>query len=93
MTDLRQGFEINILGCRVKYKPDQEDSEVAQLAANLVLKEIETLKFQKPTLKDTDVAVLVALKIMTEKLQLEKDCKRMIVQTELSLKNILNQVQ
>ena len=66
MTEIRQDFEIEILGCRVKYKPTQED---------------------------TDLAVLIALKVMTEKLQFEKDCREMMDKTEASLKNILDQVQ
>ena len=69
MTEIRQDFEIEILGCRVKYKPTQEDCEVARLAADLILKQIQDLKFQKPGLKDTDLAVLIALKVMTEKLK------------------------
>jgi cell division protein ZapA (FtsZ GTPase activity inhibitor) len=93
MTEIRQEFEIEILGCRVKYKPTQEDCEVARLAADLILKQIQDLKFQKPGLKDTDLAVLIALKVMTEKLQFEKDCREMMDKTEASLKNILDQVQ
>ncbi|HLW57337.1 MAG TPA: cell division protein ZapA, partial [Bacteriovoracaceae bacterium] len=63
---MSQEVEFNVLGCRVKVRPDQEDSHIAKAVVDLVNSEIMELKSARPSLKDTDVAVLVALKMATE---------------------------
>jgi cell division protein ZapA (FtsZ GTPase activity inhibitor) len=93
MTENRQSFEIEILGCRVKLSSTLEERDLARQAADMVINEIQLIKHQKPGLKDTDVAVLVALKLASGKLQLETDCKELVLKTESSLKFILDQSQ
>lgn len=58
-------LEYNILGSKIKLKPDEADKDKALRAIELVNKEIETLKKQNPKLSEVDTAVLVALKIAT----------------------------
>lgn len=88
MTESREE-EFNVLGCKVKYRPEQNDSHNAKAVIDLVMSEIETLKSKRPMLKDTDVAVLVALKLATEKMQLEDEYKQSILKLESSLESAL----
>lgn len=87
-----QEKEFNVLGCKVKYRPEQNDSHIAKAVIDLVMSEIQDLKMKRPLLKDTDVAVLVALKIATEKMQLEDEYKTNILKLETSLESALELV-
>ena len=84
-----QEKEFNVLGCKVKYRPLQNDSQNAKAFIELVLREIEELKSKRPMLRDTDVAVLVALKLATEKIELEDEYKSNILKLEESLEMAL----
>ena len=84
-----QEVEFSVLGCKVKYRPEQNDSHIAKAVIDLVLSEVQDLKMKRPMLKDTDVAVLVALKIATEKMQLEDEYKTNILKLESSLESAL----
>jgi cell division protein ZapA len=84
-----QEKEFNVLGCKVKYRPEQNDSENPKAVIEHVLREIEELKSARPLLRDTDVAVLVALKLATEKMQLENEYKNNILRLESSLESAL----
>ena len=84
-----QEKEFNVLGCKVKYRPLQNDSQNAKAVIDLVLREVEALKSKRPMLRDTDVAVLVALKLATEKIELEDEYKSNILKLEESLEMAL----
>lgn len=84
-----QEVEFNVLGCKVKYRPEQSDSHNAKAVIDLVMSEVQAIKSKRPMLKDTDVAVLVALKMATEKLQLEDEYKTNILKLEESLESAL----
>ncbi|MFL5783200.1 MAG: cell division protein ZapA [Bacteriovoracaceae bacterium] len=84
-----QEVEFSVLGCKVKFKPEQNDSHIAKAVIDLVLAEVQQLKTTRPQLKDTDVAVLVALKMATEKMQLEQEYKGNIEKLESSLEKAL----
>lgn len=88
MTESREE-EFNVLGCKVKYRPEQNDDHNAKAVIDLVMSEVQTLRSKRPMLKDTDVAVLVALKIATEKMQLEDEYKQNILKLETSLESAL----
>ena len=87
-----QEEEFNVLGCKVKYKPEQNDSHVAKAVVELVLAEVQELRTKRPMLRDTDLAVLVALKMATEKWQLEEEYKNAILKLEGSLEKALQVV-
>lgn len=89
MTQLSQDIEYNVLGCKVRVRPDQNDSHNAKAVVDIVNAEIQQLKINRPQLRDTDVAVLVALKLATEKLQLEDEYKQNIFKLEESLETAL----
>ncbi len=84
-----QEVEFSVLGCKVKYRPEQNESHIAKAVIDLVLAEIQQLKINRPQLRDTDVAVLVALKIATEKLQLEDEYKGNILKLEGTLEKAM----
>lgn len=90
---MSQEVEFNVLGCRVKVQPDQEDSHIARSVVDLVNSEVIKLKSARPTLKDTDVAVLVALKIATENKHLELEYKKNILMLEESLQKALELIE
>ena len=85
-----QEVEFSVLGCKVKYRPEQTDSHIAKAVIDLVHAECQQLKSARPMLRDTDVAVLVALKIATEKMQLEDEYKQNIFKLEASLESALS---
>jgi cell division protein ZapA (FtsZ GTPase activity inhibitor) len=89
MTKMSQDIEYNVLGCKVRVRPDQNDSYNAKAVIDLVNAEIQQLKTARPLLRDTDLAVLVALKIATEKVQLEDEYKNNILKLEGSLETAL----
>ncbi len=93
MTQMSQEVEFNVLGCKVKVRPDQSDNHNALAVIDLVNAEIQQLKISRPLLRDTDVAVLVALKIATEKLQLEDEYKANIFKVESSLEEALQIIE
>lgn len=84
-----QELEFNVLGCKVKLKPEQNDGDIAKAVIDRLMAEIQQLKISRPGLRDTDVAVLVALKIATEKVQLEDEYKNNIFKLEESLETAL----
>ena len=86
---ISQEKEFNVLGCKVKHRPLENDSQNAKAVIELVLQEIEELKSKRPLLRDTDIAVLVALKLATEKMQLEDEYKSNILKLEESLQAAL----
>lgn len=89
MTQKSQDIEFNVLGCKVRYNPEQDDGQVAKQVIDLVQTEISVLRTSRPGLKDTDVAVLVALKIATEMKQLEEEYKKNVFKLEESLETAL----
>jgi cell division protein ZapA (FtsZ GTPase activity inhibitor) len=84
-----QEKEFSVLGCKVKVQPEQSDSHNAKAVIDLVLREVNDLKSKRPMLRDTDVAVLVALKMATEKMQIEDEYKNNILKLEQSLETAL----
>ena len=86
---MSQDTEYNVLGCKVRVRPDQNDSHNAKAVVDLINAEIQQLKINRPQLRDTDVAVLVALKVATERMQLEDEYKQNIFKLEESLETAL----
>ena len=89
MTQTSQDIEYNVLGCKVRVRPDEGDSQTAKAVIDLVTAEVQALRSSRPQLRDTDVAVLVALKMATEKRQLEDEYKQNIFKLEESLETAL----
>jgi hypothetical protein len=84
-----QEKEFDVLGCKVKYRPELNDNHNAKAVIDLVISEVQELKLKRPLLRDTDVAVLVALKMATEKMHIEDEYKANILKLEESLEAAL----
>jgi cell division protein ZapA (FtsZ GTPase activity inhibitor) len=89
MTQKSQEEEFSVLGCKVRLRPDSNDNN-AKAVIDLVDAEVKQLRLARPGLRDTDVAVLVALKIATEKMQIEDEYKESILKLESLLSSALN---
>ena len=87
MTDIGQVTDVDILGCQVKLRPNDSDRDVAQAVIKLVSKEVVDLQKARPNLRETDVAVLVALKMATDKVKLENEFKETVLKLERSLEH------
>ena len=87
------GSEFNILGCQVRLQADSADLEKANAAISVVQDEIDTLKTANPSLKDTDLAVLCALKIATKAQDLEAEYKDNIISLKSGIEEALNFIE
>ncbi len=87
-----QEVEFNVLGCKVKVQPNQNDGQKAKAVIDFISSEIEQLRSKRPMLRDTDLAVLVALKVATEKIELEDEYKKNIFKLEESLEFALSAI-
>ena len=68
--------EYNVLGHNIRLKEsDDKDTVSPDEVVSFVNGEIDAIKQSAPNLADSQVAVLVALKLAQEKLSLEKDFK------------------
>jgi cell division protein ZapA (FtsZ GTPase activity inhibitor) len=93
MTIKGQENDIEILGCRIKTSSDDNDRDVAQTVISLVQNEVAELQKARPSMRSTDVAVLVALKMATEKVKLENEYKNTVLSLESSMEQALSQLQ
>lgn len=93
MTIKGQENDYEILGCRIKTSSDDNDREVAQTVILLVQNEVAELQKARPSMRSTDVAVLVALKMATEKVKLENEYKNTVLSLESSMEQALTQLQ
>lgn len=93
MTDRGQENEVEILGCRVKTRPEDSDREIAQTVIAQVQNEVAELLKARPSMRQTDVAVLVALKMATEKVKLEQEFKTAVLRLEGSVEQAMSQLQ
>ena len=93
MTEIGQEAEVDILGCHVKMRPSDSDRDVARAVIDLVSKEIAELQKARPSLRETDVAVLVALKMATDKVKLESEFKEPVLKLESSLEQAVGRLQ
>lgn len=89
MTNVSQNIEFEILGSKIAYQATKDEKEVADKVVSVVLKEIEDIKRKRPQSKDTDIAVLIALKMATEKFKLEEDFKSSILSLEEKILAVL----
>jgi len=92
MTDYGQEMEVEILGCRIKTKPEDQERDIANTVIDLVKAEVLGLQAQRPNLKPTDVAVLVALKIATDKVKLEREYQDSVLKLERSMDQALSEL-
>jgi cell division protein ZapA (FtsZ GTPase activity inhibitor) len=75
MDNIKDNLEFNVLGYQVKFSPAGENNASPKEAVELVRQEASLIRAKAPSLADGQVAVLVALKLASEKLNLSKEYK------------------
>ena len=68
MDNIKDNLEFNVLGYQVKFSPTGVNNASPREAVDLVREEASLIKAKAPTLADGQIAVLVALKLASEKL-------------------------
>lgn len=85
--------EFEILGFRVRYKSDSSNQVSAGDVIESVLKEANSIKNRNINLDDKDVAILTALKIASDKLNIEKEYKRNVSDLQTKANYALNIIE
>lgn len=93
MTVNNKGLEFNILGSQVRLSAQESEDQKARLAIDLVQSEVEKLKTQNSQLKDTDIAVLVALKMASRSIDVENDFKESVSSLKLGINEALEFIE
>jgi cell division protein ZapA (FtsZ GTPase activity inhibitor) len=88
MTVKREG-EQNILGCTIRFNSNDESGEKAQKAFELLENQINTLRAEKPALRDLDIAVLAALNLSLDKIEMESEYKDSVLSLKKELQDVI----
>lgn len=91
-TQLEKNMEYTILGQQIKLTNAQEEHEQALAAMEIVKKMAKSIKEKNFHLKNDEIAVLVALKLADEKLQLEKEFADNLDQIHFNARDILQDI-
>lgn len=93
MNERNETTEFEVLGSKVKFKPDPALGVNPKDIIDRVNKEAELLKSQYHGLADGQIAVLVALKLAAESITSERDFKKNIEALQLSAQEALNLIE
>jgi hypothetical protein len=94
MESIGKDLEFDVLGYRVKLKPDADGSnDSAEKIVDLVRSEAFKIQEHAPGLDKGQVAILVALKLASEKISLEDDFKENLEQLQLSARDALQYIE
>jgi cell division protein ZapA (FtsZ GTPase activity inhibitor) len=86
-------LEFEILGQRLKFKADGADSCSPEQVVALVKSEIERIQTLRTGLNDTQLAILAALKIASEKIEADRDYKNHLGQLKSSARDALTLIE
>lgn len=74
MNDTREVLNFEVLGFRIKFKPDEGyDKESATKIVDEVLKASQKLKDKLPQLDQGQIAILTALQMASDRISLENE--------------------
>jgi cell division protein ZapA (FtsZ GTPase activity inhibitor) len=93
MENNRNELEYDILGLKVKYRPQGEDDAVgpADVVERLMF-EVSNIREKKPHLTQAEVATLLALKLQHEKMVLESEYRDNIEKLQLTATDALQYI-
>ena len=86
-------LEFNVVGCRVRFNPAVDGGVKPQEVVELVRREAVSLKQNAPKRTDAEIAVLVALKLASEKIAIESEYRQNIDKLENSISDALEFVE
>lgn len=93
MESLREPAEFDVFGFKVRFKPSGEYSFVsAQDVVDVVNREAYDLKSRMAGLNQSQIAILVALKIASEKIALEHEFKESLDKLSRDAKDALKYI-
>ncbi len=91
MNSNNEELEFDVFGFKVTFKPSSENNNFsATEIVEKVIREGESLKSSSPSLANGQVAILIALKAMAEKMSLEKQFGENIDQLRVEATDALN---
>lgn len=94
MDSKRELKEFNVLGYNIRLKSEEDSGEIApEKIIEYVQGEIDAIKQSSPSLENAQAAVLVALKIASEKLGIERDYQENITKLKASAKDALGYIE
>ncbi|MCO4792527.1 MAG: cell division protein ZapA [Bacteriovoracaceae bacterium] len=94
MESNRNNLDFDVLGYKIKLSPDADGStDTAERIVDLVRSEALNLQEKSPALDKGQVAILVALKLASEKLSLEHDFKENLDKLQLSARDALQYIE
>ncbi len=94
MNDKTDGLEFDVLGFCVKFRPSGDTKQVSpQKAVELVLKEANDIRSTGPRLDNGQLATLVALRLASENLELQKEYQKNIDQLQKSAIQALHSLE
>ncbi len=74
MESIREEKEFNVLGYKIKFTPEEAETNIsAEDVVSYVQKVTEEIRQKSPQLDIGQVATLAALKIANEKISIERD--------------------
>lgn len=89
----RNDLEFDVLGFKVKVRPEENNGVPAERPVELVRQEAEAITKRFPQLDKGKVATLVALKLATDYLQLDQEFRKSIESLEADAQDALTLIQ
>lgn len=94
MNSNNEELEFDVFGFKVTFKPSSENNNFsATEIIEKVIHEGEAIKSKSPGLENNQLAILIALKTMAEKMSLEKEFGENINQLRAEATDALNYIK
>ncbi len=89
----RNDLEFDVLGFKVKVRPEENNGVPAERPVELVRQEAEAIAKRFPQLDKGKIAILVALKLATDYLHLDQEFRQSIESLEADAQDALALIQ
>ena len=94
MNSLREDKEFNVLGYNIRLKEADDDQLVSpEEIVEFVTREADMIREKSPNLNQGQKAILVALKVASEKLSLDKEYRENIVRLQSTATDALQFIE
>ena len=93
MTKSNEELEFEVLGYKVKFTPDPSNQVDPSKIVKSIATEAEGIFKKNPSLGNGQVAILVALKLASEKLSLEREYQTHIQELQSNAIQALNLIE
>ena len=94
MNSLREDKEFNVLGYNIRLKEADEGQLITpEEIVELVMREADMIREKSPNLNQGQIAVLVALKVASEKMSLDKEYRDNITRLQSTASDALQFIE